>query len=1336
LAAGIVASAAALTAQDATNPAGGAPEPPSDYEGFCSPHAQPKDAADLRLAADAIRTANWAEAVKLLDQIAGAPAPPPRVETEGGRFVSTDGIHFTSVSLAVRQAIAQLPAEQQAQWRARRGEPEAPAGSPDGAAPAAPGEWTCILGRPDHAALELPAELEWKPGGYAAWIHQLTNQRELKSSTPAKNAYYAYTPMQLVAAEGLLIGRSHQDIVAIDAKTGELRWRVDTDVPANEQTSKDSRSSGFDSWRYFSDVGGWSLTSVAGEPPLVIVTNRSARATVTGGKIAFPRNLLRAYDARKGALLWQRGGAQDPDEVLRSLTFTAPPVRAGAGGETLVAPATSDEGFHVVALNRAGALLWSRRVYTYLPPKYELIDESLGYGAALAASDGCIVGAPGQGLIFALTPLGELLWEVRYPSSVRSKPNDPRWAPGHPILAGGKVIAAPFDGDALVCIDASSGVTLWLKRLTTGYQSLIGADAARVSTVDVSGRVRAYAVADGSPAWSVESLGAPAGRGVMTSQRVYVPIARAVAIIDAENGNVIKTCRLGDERIPEPVPGNLILAAGQICLAAPWGYARLEAYEESLSKLASLGLREQLQRRATISHAMGKYEEALEAFKEVIASTPASAARENLRSEMLQVAQEAAINMKDLRFIQRVIAEPDLIPSKSVRTSFILRSAAILEKDAPEEAARLYREILHSPRGSDLVASPEGAFIDVGVYVSEAERELVTAGRAAPDAEDEQRVAAWVAEAADSPDRLERLYTIAMRFSHTKGAQAAIAHLARAAEEAEDWASAASLLELLLAADPRLDTSSDLRAEWLTCRAKAAPPARTPPARSAWNLASPWARKFFGKSDGAVLVSNDEGSEPLPGILVAKDGLLALLDEEGKVVWQHSIPGAKDLSGARSSVQGTLVEPAAVHAAGASALVFTAWGLLEVKGLGEPAATARVWLELEHPLLAGAPAPPPAAVAAPPAGAPTPPPAAVAAPARLVAPAAGAAPATPAPPTAPGQTTPAKVGLDPGANFYPRWCVSPAGDPLIIEADGSLSLFERRTGRRALVTTSSERAALLSAGAPRLSGRLISCELAKPQGVVLRDVPSRNQAVVPCPETPWRAIVIPGVAVVLDSASGIQVRETPLLATGVPSLAASAPTLWRDAKPRGFLALAHADATQVIAVEPDGKLTGRALRSGRVRWSLPFTEGASPVRTFELPAPDGAPGDVVIAASKGFDADAGRGILGQKVSQDLIFVRVSRTGEKRWERKISDGAVAYLGGRIVVNDATWIIPVNEGGKQWKTRAIVLDLESGAPRDLFQLSLGADARYPAPRVLETRQGIVVGGEGTWAVFGPR
>src|SRR5688572_26568936 len=269
----------------AEEPASGAAIPPL-HEGAAATEESREASGNLRAADAALAAEKWSEAAAILDALLGSTerAAGARVRADSPVLVTVDGILYRGASHEARLRVKKLleTAGGRDAWRVRRGdaaEPPPAEGTPSASAPPpAAGEWTGVLGGPDRAAPEGTPGVE--VGSYARWAHRLTNYRKLESSQPVRNYYYAYFPMQAATWKDLVYIRSHQDIVALSASTGEVRWRFDSTVPVAEQSSKTSGSSGFDSFRYFSDIGGWSVTVVPGEPDRVVAISRPARGAV------------------------------------------------------------------------------------------------------------------------------------------------------------------------------------------------------------------------------------------------------------------------------------------------------------------------------------------------------------------------------------------------------------------------------------------------------------------------------------------------------------------------------------------------------------------------------------------------------------------------------------------------------------------------------------------------------------------------------------------------------------------------------------------------------------------------------------------------------------------------------------------------------------------------------------------------------------------------------------------------------------------------------------------------------------------------------------------------
>jgi hypothetical protein len=153
---------------------------------------------------------------------------------------------------------------------------------------------------------------------------------------------------------------------------------------------------------------------------------------------------------------------------------------------------------------------------------------------------------------------------------------------------------------------------------------------------------------------------------------------------------------------------------------------------------------------------------------------------------------------------------------------------------------------------------------------------------------------------------------------------------------------------------------------------------------------------------------------------------------------------------------------------------------------------------------------------------------------------------------------------------------------------------------------------------------------------------------------------------------------------------------------------------------------------------MTFPDGVSPVRTYELDGADGLAGDIIIASCRAIDPEDGRGVLGQRVAQDLHLARVSRDGTKRWELEAARGGVAFDGARFRArgkDGEVWILFFNQKTAAWKTRAVVLDVEKGTMKDLFSLDLEEKPNHPPPRWCAAIGGIAVETSGRVAFFAP-
>jgi hypothetical protein len=274
------------------------------------------------------------------------------------------------------------------------------------------------------------------------------------------------------------------------------------------------------------------------------------------------------------------------------------------------------------------------------------------------------------------------------------------------------------------------------------------------------------------------------------------------------------------------------------------------------------------------------------------------------------------------------------------------------------------------------------------------------------------------------------------------------------------------------------------------------------------------------------------------------------------------------------------------------------------------------------------------------------------------------------------------------------------------------------------------------AGLEEAPGGALLVAAADPPQLVIHDLAAGSRTILPASAPPWRWALVPGIAVVLDTPLGIEVRQMTPSRDGAGEGDARHYALWRDARPRGQPALVHADARQVIAVESGGRIVSRELRSGRSRWTIAFPADVVPVRVREVEEPPSAAGDLVIVGPRKVSPWPAGGILPQRPAEDLFVVRVSSTGEERWTRELAAGKVA-CDGRWLAPGSEWLLAYNhQESDAWKTRVVRLDPASGEARTLFEHALPAAPLYPPPRVLLTTEGIAVGSLGTWAWYSPR
>lgn len=516
---------------------------------------------------------------KFRAEIAGQPLPSFADAAHAARWLSQ------LTGTAVRSAD-----QESAEWLS-------PRGSPSGSSPV---RATGPIGGPLWQVAHLAAlEAELSPPSSGTPGETLTRRLQAAEEPLKETEQLPWTtPTPLVVGE-LMVFRTARDIVALDCRTGEVRWRsVLADPDFDQLWSQEAKShnspeagtalSDYLQERLFEDRSFGSLSSdgrlVFALEGLEYESSAMANNVNAGGIQFFGQqtedegqrsNRLTAYELSGGRLAWEIGG--DRTEAAGDFAghyFLGPPlfcdgklfVLAEVQGEIrMLALETVKDGLRKI---------WSQPL---IAPTLKITDsdERRKQGLMPACANGIVVCPTGAGAVIAVDfTLRRLLWAYQYASTeapgagnatpfVRGNPlavqesSDQGWLDGNPIIVDGRVFLTPTDSDELHCLNLADGKVQW-KIPRNRAVSLAGADSQRAVLIGPD-QIEAVRVADGTPAWTDPvPIPAPAGRGVWMPDRLLMPLATGeIATVDLVKGRM-----LGRSKIPGGhLPGHLAASA-------------------------------------------------------------------------------------------------------------------------------------------------------------------------------------------------------------------------------------------------------------------------------------------------------------------------------------------------------------------------------------------------------------------------------------------------------------------------------------------------------------------------------------------------------------------------------------------------------------------------------------------------------------------------------------------------------------------------------------------------------------------------------------------------------
>jgi hypothetical protein len=357
-------------------------------------------------------------------------------------------------------------------------------------------------------------------------------------------------------------------VTAADAEpTAAAGWAVEPNAAAVEHRAFDDATSG-------NLASDGRLVFAVESPPAALAQARISPDGFGFGAMAngdLPRlaNTLSAYALADGAVRWRlpaegRHAGRDGDAAAR--WHLGPPLVVGDDLFVLV----EDRGEVCVEARAAadGLLRWTQPLATYEDD--QAIAEATSRPRRLAGltpafAEGILVCPIGAGGVVAVdVATRSLLWAHAYPQANGPEADPARRRRGGdpaPVIAGGRLLLAPYDSDLVICLGLTDGQQAWRQQRGPGTRLVGAVDGKAITVGDTA--VEALDMATGRPLWK-RDLGEgvrPSGRSLLTLKSVLVPCdAPAVVEVALADGRIVGRSTGRGGRIP----GNLVAHRGEL----------------------------------------------------------------------------------------------------------------------------------------------------------------------------------------------------------------------------------------------------------------------------------------------------------------------------------------------------------------------------------------------------------------------------------------------------------------------------------------------------------------------------------------------------------------------------------------------------------------------------------------------------------------------------------------------------------------------------------------------------------------------------------------------------
>jgi len=402
-------------------------------------------------------------------------------------------------------------------------------------------------------------------------------------------------------------------------------------------------------------------------------------------------NFLVARDLATYKIVWRLGGAEEPNEWLRSAVFvTAPTPSEGR----LFLLAEAFQSLHLVCLDaETGALIWKSHLSS-LPPR-AVGGGMYGYITPLpntspAVSGDSVVCITNGGVLASFDrSTGDVRWVVQYPSSFNQmaeaggrfmggRMQNPARFPQNPlIIYNDAIYTMPADSETVASYDLDSGKTLWsVERGTSQYLAGISKDR----LVLAGSEATCLTARDGKILWrSRDMSGIAQGRPAMSEKFLYISQRdQGIARVDLENGSTT----LLRPSVPNSPLGSLILLKDKLIVTTPMGVAAYLSYEgafDNASKIIASAandaakLPELYRQRAVVSFNCLRFDKAVEDFRKAAELARAQQQTEPLREYLWQLTQA---------HVQRALkVAPEQAAEQLNHAAAVARDAAFADSD-------------------------------------------------------------------------------------------------------------------------------------------------------------------------------------------------------------------------------------------------------------------------------------------------------------------------------------------------------------------------------------------------------------------------------------------------------------------------------------------------------------------------------------------------------------------------------------------------------------------------------------------------------------------------------